>query len=291
MTPVQPLSDHPKKWRESADPFAIPYRNIKLLRVLGYPHAGNDVFEALVLVQGEEHRVYIKIARQQPGADLAREAAILPQLNRALPVPKVLEYGTEPVEYLVCEALEGKRLSKILPPEEPAPELFLHRYGAMLARLHALTPEVGAVRDRWQFRLPPTEQLGGIFAPYLDYLQSHRPANVTETFIHGDFHYANVLWKNEKISAILDFELCGIGWREFDLAWAILLRPGQTFLKSQKERDAFLQGYGSLADFSLPAFQYYHTLIAAHFYMVGLRTNDVPYQQDLLMCVREVLNA
>ena len=35
---------HPDKWRETADPFAIRFQNFKLERILGYPHAGNDVF-------------------------------------------------------------------------------------------------------------------------------------------------------------------------------------------------------------------------------------------------------
>ena len=35
---------HPDKWRETAEPFAIRFQNFKLERILGYPHAGNDVF-------------------------------------------------------------------------------------------------------------------------------------------------------------------------------------------------------------------------------------------------------
>ncbi|MGN1020319.1 MAG: hypothetical protein ACI4O7_08075 [Aristaeellaceae bacterium] len=35
---------HPEKWRETADPFQLPYRRFRVTEVLGYPHAGNDVF-------------------------------------------------------------------------------------------------------------------------------------------------------------------------------------------------------------------------------------------------------
>lgn len=31
---------HPAKWRETADPFQLPYRRFRLTEVLGYPHAG-----------------------------------------------------------------------------------------------------------------------------------------------------------------------------------------------------------------------------------------------------------
>jgi len=34
----------PKKWRETIDPFSIKFKKFKLEKVLGYPHARNDVF-------------------------------------------------------------------------------------------------------------------------------------------------------------------------------------------------------------------------------------------------------
>ncbi len=40
------LIDFPDKWREMVDPFTLKYNQFKLMEVLGYPHAGNDVFYA-----------------------------------------------------------------------------------------------------------------------------------------------------------------------------------------------------------------------------------------------------
>ena len=34
----------PTKWRETVDPFSLKFAKFKLVEVLGYPHAGNDVF-------------------------------------------------------------------------------------------------------------------------------------------------------------------------------------------------------------------------------------------------------
>ena len=34
----------PKKWRETIDPFELKFTNFILKEILGYPHAGNDVF-------------------------------------------------------------------------------------------------------------------------------------------------------------------------------------------------------------------------------------------------------
>lgn len=35
---------HPDKWSETIDPFTLPFSNFYLVTILGYPHAGNDVF-------------------------------------------------------------------------------------------------------------------------------------------------------------------------------------------------------------------------------------------------------
>ena len=37
---------HPERWRDTCDPFALPYRTFQPTEILGYPHAGNDVFHA-----------------------------------------------------------------------------------------------------------------------------------------------------------------------------------------------------------------------------------------------------
>ena len=55
-----------------------------------------------------------------------------------------------------------------------------------------------------------------------------------------------ILWNNKKISAVLDWELSGIGNKEFDIAWAIINRPSQKFLKTDKGRElAHRYGYTS----------------------------------------------
>lgn len=48
--------EQPEKWRETIEPFSLPYRDFQLLKVLGYPHAGNDVFYAEGIYQGEPCR-------------------------------------------------------------------------------------------------------------------------------------------------------------------------------------------------------------------------------------------
>ena len=54
---------HPGPWRDTIDPFTLPYRSFKPLEILGYPHAGNDVFYVKGLYHGRQINAYIKAAK------------------------------------------------------------------------------------------------------------------------------------------------------------------------------------------------------------------------------------
>ena len=87
-------------------------------------------------------------------------------------------------------------------------------------------------------------------------------------------HYGNVLWRNKKICAILDYELAGISNKEFDIAWCIINRPGQKFMNSKIEVEAFLKGYGKINSFNYEFIIYYMALIYLHFYKLGYKDAD-----------------
>ena len=80
---------HPDKWRETIDPFSLAYKSFHPIEILGYPHAGNDVFHARGIYKGKEVRAYIKAARQK-GAAIENEVAILSQLHSPI-YPTVLD--------------------------------------------------------------------------------------------------------------------------------------------------------------------------------------------------------
>ena len=93
----------PAKWRETCDPFALNFTRFRLVEVLGYPHAGNDVFHVRGLLDGHEATAYLKVARQ-PGADIEREIALLAQLCEPI-YPKVLDHGASPAPWSLTEEL------------------------------------------------------------------------------------------------------------------------------------------------------------------------------------------
>lgn len=147
----------------------------------------------------------------------------------------------------------------------------------MLARLHAQKGNFPDVKDRRFFHIPDQQwfQEQDLMFVY-NYLTSNQPATVSKCFCHGDFHYANLLWQDKHISAILDFELSGWGNKEFDIAWALILRPGQRFLNTEKEISLFIDGYLSVGSCNWDYVKYYMVLIYSYFYRIG-RT-DAAYQ-------------
>ncbi len=267
---------HPDKWRETCDVFALPYHSFRPTEILGYPHAGNDVFHVRGLCQGRQVTAYVKAPRRNGGAGIRNEALVLSRL--ALPLaPEVLDAGTGDAPFLVTAEKPGRRLSVIVGDNAGGAALsYMEEYGGTLARLHMLRPEVPPVADRRFFHPPTAEHLEALGLVHLASWFAHPPDGGTTVFCHGDFHYANLLWEDHHISGILDFELAGYGDRDFDIAWALILRPGQTFLKTAEERRRFLMGYGRHGSFDAAAIRFYMAQIYTYF--LQFSGDDPAYQ-------------
>lgn len=265
---------HPEKWRETSDPFTFDYHHFRPLEILGYPHARNDVFHVRGIHEGREVLAYIKAARQRESA-IERDVALLSQFNSPI-CPKVLDAGQTPAAFSVTQALPGSRLSVILGENTGLASLaYMEAYGAALARLHQLTPDAPPQADRRFRHRPPKELLDKLGLSSLDSYFDHPPVHQRIGFCHGDFHYANLLWQDEQISAILDFELAGYGDQDFDLAWAMFRRPGQRFLRTAEEEQLFLQGYGKHNRFDAQAVRFY--MAQSYVYFLEFSDDDPEY--------------
>lgn len=276
--------NQPDKWRETIDPFSLPYTNFILLEVLGYPHAGNDVFYAKGIYEKKEVFVFIKVERQDK-ANIRNEIETLHQLN-VLRTPKVIDYD-EHKTFMVSIAIDGERLSTIVGDNLKSESLeYMEEYGELLATFHLLKGDFKPVVDRRFFHIQPKEYFEKLNISFLhDYLTSNLPEKVNTCFCHGDFHYANILWKNHHISGILDFELSGVGNKEFDIAWAIIRRPGQKFLNTEEEVRLFLKGYSKAGTYVYQNVIYYMALIYQYFYQIG--KDDQEYQTYVLSWLEE----
>lgn len=260
--------EFPKKWRDGVDPLTLKFTKFKTTEILGFPHAGNDVFYVKGNYDGKEVNAFIKYNRQN-GADVEREIDILNSIKLDN-IPKVLDYDKEKT-YRVTLALEGERLSTILGDNKNNESLkYMEEFGKMLAIIHNIKGNYPDVKDRKFFHIMDEKVFSneGLDDLY-KYLIENEPKEIEKCFCHGDFHYANVLWKDYHISGIIDFELSGIGNRDFDIAWCIINRPGQLFMNTQDEIDLFLKGYSECGKYNYNNIIYYMALIYSRFYFFG----------------------
>lgn len=255
---------NPPRWRETCDPLFLAYRAFQPAEILGYPHARNDVFHVRGRWNDQDCTAYVKAARH-PDSAIAHEVALLRQLDDPR-CPRVIDSGSEPVPFSVTMAMPGERLSVILGDnEDRASHRYLREYGRALASLHRLKPDAPAQADRRFRHRPPDALLERLGLDDLTPFFSAPPEESVTVFCHGDFHYANLLWHDGHISAMLDFELAGYGDRDADVAWALFLRPGQRFLNTPEEEELFLQGYCEVTPCAPRAVKYHMAQYYAYF--------------------------
>lgn len=268
----------PEKWRETIDPFKLKYNYFKLREILGYPHAGNDVFYVKGIYNNKEIYAFLKVNRQK-GADVKNEIEVLKKIQLEN-TPQIIDYDQE-MTYRVSIALIGERLSTILGDNSNLESLdYLEKYGRKLGEIHLIAGDFEIVKDRRFFHIPPKTYFeeNNLDINIYNYLNDNKPEVINYCFCHGDFHYANILWEDKNISGILDFELSGKGNKEFDIAWAIILRQGQKFLKTNVELRKFFKGYNSVNSCNLNYVKYYMILIYVWFY----EFSDVEHKKVIL---------
>lgn len=271
------------------DPLSLPCRpGLVPWRILGQPHAGNDVVICQARVDGRECPVVVKLARHQDAA-LDHEADMLDRLRQTgLQVPRVLDQGrTRDRDWLVLEFLPGERLSRLQAAYARDPASWCRAFGAHLARIHALDLDAPPVRPRrvHQIRPPDGQPEPGFVQATRQWLLDHDPGPATRGFVHGDHHYANLLWVGQELSAVLDWELSGLGQQEFDLAWALCLRPDQTFFDRPEEEHWILEGYSRIRNFQAAALRWSQVLVMSHFWHWG---DPGPYRQWIEARVRQL---
>lgn len=284
------------KWRElKTDPKDINFKKIKLLRMMSFPHCGNDVIECEIELDNKIMSSFIKIERSKM-ADFETEAnhlKILKDNNYYDKMPNVIEDGNiNEKKYLVLEKIKGSRLSDIFLEvnDQEIKKDYLIKYGKELALIHNINYDsFSEAKKRPINDCPNTkkhEKIDETILLYIDYLINNKPKINYNTFIHGDFHYANVLWTDKKISGVLDWEYSGKGFKEQDIAWACVLRPNQLFMDNISDIKHFLQGYNLVGSFDKEKFKWCLINGYCHFYLMN--KEEIKYRKKIKNLLLEI---
>lgn len=183
-------------------------------------------------------RFFLRVNEGKTEADVRFEAEVQQYLHAArFPVPELraAQDGKPWVE------VAGKRAmlfayapGEDLAPAEITPER-CRRVGEQLARLHELAAGFAQHRQnpygrRWvDERLqelqasPPTDAQAAAIVPMLldEAAFARKLPGAPRGLVHGDLFPDNVLWIGDRVSALLDWEMCGVDPFAYDLGVAV----------------------------------------------------------------------
>jgi aminoglycoside phosphotransferase (APT) family kinase protein len=170
-------------------------------------------------------------------ADIVRQARVMASLAvTPVAVPPIIWYGDEPEffgrPYFVGGFVEGFKLG-----ESPLPLAHLKRLArngiATMAALHNVPWEPR--REAWGEPFALDDEMKRLDylldrdtldpkvvarAPELrERLRSSLPAGARIGCVHGDFQWSNVLFDEERVVAVIDWELSSVGATLLDLGW------------------------------------------------------------------------
>jgi aminoglycoside phosphotransferase (APT) family kinase protein len=144
------------------------------------------------------------------------------------------------------------------------------------AELHAVEPAIDALEpgepqlEMWQrqflaARLEPLPALGWVF----DWLADHQLPPARPVLVHGDFRPGNVLYAEDRITGVLDWEMAHLGHPAEDLAWAYrALWSPQRFVPLKEFLATYTASGG--ADISVEALRWHRVFCEAKFATISL---------------------
>lgn len=239
--------------------------------------------------------------RRDPGNALLRHMSSLEEQFRvlqcldgtALPTPKPYWFESDPeilgAPFLVMEKVAGQcpspwgREGRAFYAEAAARGVLPQSFTEALATLHTLdwraagldflgVPASGA--DFVRREIAKWEDLiavsGHAPEPILTDLVAWLKANVPDSsriaLVHGAYRTGNLLIDDDRVSAVLDWELQVLGDPMYDVAYVLsgLNREGTSLLSNLVERDAFFRDYEALTGSTIDeeVCRYYNALYA-----------------------------
>jgi aminoglycoside phosphotransferase (APT) family kinase protein len=228
-------------------------------------------------------------------ADIVRQARVMASLaDTPVAVPPIIWFGDEPEffdrPYFVGGFVEGFKLG-----ESPLPLVHLKRLArkgiGTMAALHNVAWEPR--REAWGEPFALSEELKRLDylldrptldpavvarAPELrERLRSSLPAGARIGCVHGDFQWSNVLFNEERVVALIDWEISLVGATLLDLGWICFFSDPGSWVStngggpdvrgSLMNADEIVDAYAEAAGFpvSIPEVQWFRAFAGYRF--------------------------
>lgn len=183
------------------------------------------------------------ILRREPGEirnphTITREAGVIAAAaSQGVPVPRLLDFGDEDetlgAPYLICDHVDGETIARKLlrdPEYATARSAMARELGANLARIHAIPVDSvdqldGGVRhslERLEADYRALDEPSPTMEIALRWLAEHKPLEVPDAVVHGDYRNGNLIIDTTGLQAVLDWELVHQGDPREDLGWMLV---------------------------------------------------------------------
>ncbi|GAA4691652.1 phosphotransferase family protein [Phytohabitans rumicis] len=229
---------------------AFPGQPVGPLRTLPGGHSG-----LTYTVPVGERRYVVKAvppAERPVGRnDMLRQAGVLRALaGTPVPVPEVVVVDEAEPAWFAMEYVDGDAVEPVLDSHDLPGSLLAARMldaARVLHRLHTLKiecmqghlamqkaitggPSLHSELARWArtMRAVPDERRPGSEA-LLRRLAKGVPTDLPPVLVHGDFRLGNTLCQDERVAAVVDWEIWTVGDPRTDLGWFLLFADHRNF--------------------------------------------------------------
>jgi aminoglycoside phosphotransferase (APT) family kinase protein len=219
--------------------------------------------------------------------DVLRQARVLLALRdlEGVLVPEVHFSDRAAPPFFAMQLVEGESDEPAMdgisaePPETIA--ALWEQALAMLARLHAAAPASLGLADgepvytplgeleRWRATVASAGAAWAARArPLLEALEREPPAPGPLALVHGDFRLGNMLRRDGRLRALIDWEIWSLGDARCDLGWLTLFAEAENFpglgrqLPGTPEPEAVVARYGELAGAPVERMEWFRALAA-----------------------------
>lgn len=257
--------------------FDIEFKRIKPVEIIRKLSDTDNavVFLIKAMLDGEETECILKILKLFRHHN---EVDIL--LQEYSFTPGLIEYD-KPQRYIVYNVAAGK--GYLYTSDDQKNEV-IRSSATMLHKIHSIKFGKESRRCRIEKSTLQYEKSGRLcrlMPQIVKYIDGYTEIKGDYCFIHGDYHIMNLTFDdNGSVATIIDWEHCGLYYKEYDLAYAVA--PRMDLYNNIDDVKLFLASYGE--SFNKERFLYFYYIMSCFTFNLTKRCSD----EDFIKVVSDV---